>query len=87
MANPLPIAAGDNLVVSEPAVHWEVEFSDTNPPSVVLTASLQAGPIPPTAAPSPTPTSLAIQMGAPAAMQLYGKLYTFIRSMGWLPEE
>jgi hypothetical protein len=85
MALPFALAAGDHYLVSDPVESWHADFSDTNPPSVVLTASVLAGPQPPI---SPNQggmaTTLAVQMDAQVAMQLYKRLGELGRSMGWL---
>lgn len=83
MATPASLAIGQHLLFSDPATHWTVEFSDTLPPSVVLTASIQAGPKPPIFPGPSGETSVAIQMDAQVAIQLYEQLGDLIRSMGW----
>src|ERR1700732_4929329 len=47
MATPVALAIGEHLLFADPATRWEAQFSDTNPPSVVLTASIATGPTPP----------------------------------------
>lgn len=87
MAIPVSLAIGEHTLLADPVIGWDAQFSDTNSPSVVLTASIQAGPKPPL---FPLPhggTSVAIQMDAQVAMQLYEKLGALGRSMGWLPQK
>jgi hypothetical protein len=83
MATPASLAIGQHLLFADPAVRWDVQFSDTNPPSVVLTASMQVGPSPPIFPPPHGETSVAVQMDARVALQLYEQLGDLIRSMGW----
>jgi hypothetical protein len=75
VALPVAIAVGDHWLISDPVVEWRPEFVNTDPPTVVLTATVQAGPKPPI---FPTygeaTTTLAIQMDAGVAIQLYQKL-------------
>ncbi len=88
MAFPLTLAQGHHLL-SEPLVHWDAPLPSNTPhPSVVLTASILSGPAIPIFPPlqGHTATTLAIQMGAEVAMQLYEKLGELGRSMGWLPQ-
>jgi hypothetical protein len=80
---PVTLAVGQNMLL-EPAIHWEVQFSDAQPPSIVLTASITP-PISPTQA--HRATTVALQMDAQVAMQLYEKLGDLGRSMGWLPQK
>jgi hypothetical protein len=84
VALPVAMAVGDHWLISDPVVEWRPEFVNTSPPTVVLTASVQAGPKPPI---FPThgqaATTLAIQMDSGVAIQLYQKLGHLIRSMGW----
>lgn len=87
MATPVALAIGQHLLLAEPAVHWQAQFSDTNPPSVVLTASIAAGPSPPIFPGPAGATSVAVQMDARVAMQLYETLGELGRSMGWLPQK
>jgi hypothetical protein len=84
MATPLPFAIGDNYLVSNPVDDWRAEFVDTKPPGVVLTASIQFPPSPP-AFPIPVPwaTTLAVQMDARVAIDLYERLGALIQKMGW----
>jgi hypothetical protein len=88
MTLPFPMAIGSHFLVSDPVGEWRVEFSDTLPPSVVLTASMLTPPSPP-ASPSPAPwaTTLAVQMDSLVAMKLYEQLGELGRSMGWLPQQ
>ena len=79
MTVPLSLAVGEHVVLADPAIHWDAAVADMNPPRVVLTATFQIE--------SNSGTTLAIQMDGRIALQLYGKLYELVRSMGWLPEE
>jgi len=83
MATPASLAIGQHLLIADPADRFDVEFSDTNPPSVVLTASIQVGPRPPIFPGPSGETSVAIQMDARVAIRLYEQLGDLIRSMGW----
>jgi hypothetical protein len=83
MATPASLAIGEHLLLADPAVGWRVEFSDTIPPSVVLTASIQAGPKTPIFSGPSGETSVAIPMDARVAIGLYEQLGDLIRSMGW----
>ena len=83
MATPASLPVGQHVLFSDPATHWNVQFSDTQPPSVVLTATMQAGPKPPIFPGPSGETSLAIQMDAGVAIGLYERLGDLIRSMGW----
>ena len=87
MATPVALAIGEHLLFADPATRWEAQFSDTNPPSVVLTASIATGPTPPMFPGPAGATTLAIQMNALVAMELYEKLGELGRSMGWLPQK
>jgi len=88
MTVPSSLAAGEQVLLADPAFSWEAAATDTSPPRVVLTASMHVG-----ADPSTSPSqgrsvaTLAIQMDGQIALQLYGKLYALVRSQGWLPEE
>jgi len=87
MAVPLPLAVGDHYLVSDLVDDWRAEFADTKPPSVVLTASVQAGPNPPIFPnQGHMATTLAVQMDAQVAMLLHRKLDELGRKMGWLPQ-
>jgi hypothetical protein len=81
-ARPLILALNDHILVSHPASYWDAEFSD---PNVVLTASIEvlAG-SPRVHPPGGMATTLAVQMDAGVAMQLYRQLGDLGRSMGWL---
>jgi hypothetical protein len=87
MAIPVALPIGEHLLYADPVIRWEVQFSDTNPPSVVLTASVQAGPNPPIFPGQVGATSVAVQMNALVAIELYQKLGELGRSMGWLPQK
>ena len=70
MALPVAMAVGDHWLISDLVVEWRPEFVDTNPPTVVLTASVQAGPktrIFPTQ--GYMATTLPVQMDAGVAVQ------------------
>ncbi|HWE75208.1 MAG TPA: hypothetical protein VG328_18755 [Stellaceae bacterium] len=88
MTVPSSLAVGDHVVLADPAVHWETTVSHAHPPRVVLTASMQVGEHPPLPGHAGVAAAtVAIQMDSQTALQLYGKLYALVRSMGWLPEE
>ncbi len=88
MTVPLSVADGEHVLLSDPAVYWEASVSDTNASAVVLTASIQVGKQPPVSSMlERTASTVEIQMDSQVAIQLYGKLYQLVRSMGWLPEE
>jgi hypothetical protein len=87
MATSVALAIGQHLLLADPATRWEAQFADTNPPSVVLTASIGAGPTPPIFPGPVGATSVAIQMDARVAMELYETLGELGRSMGWLPQK
>jgi hypothetical protein len=85
MATPVSLSIGDNLLFNDLVTGWRAEAMDTNPPSVVLTASMQVGQ---TRSIFPAPygeTSAAVQMDGLVAIRLYEKLGDLIRSMGWQP--
>lgn len=84
MASPVAMAVGDHWLIVDPVVEWRPKFVDTNPPSVVLTASVQAGAKPPIfPSHGQATTTLAVQMDSAVAIQLCQKLGHLIRSMGW----
>jgi hypothetical protein len=83
MPTPASLAIGQHLLIADPAVAWKIEFSDTIPPSVILTASIQAGPNPPIYPAPYGETTVAVQMDARVAIGLYERLGDLIRSMGW----
>ena len=83
MVQPVSLAIGQHMLLADPVTRWTTLFSDTNPPSVVLTASIQSGPKPPLFPPPYGETSVAVQMDALVAIELYEKLGDLIRSMGW----
>jgi hypothetical protein len=87
MTTPFPLPIGAHFLVNNLVDDWRPEFMDTNPPSVVLTASIQFPPSPP-AYPTHLPwaTTLAVQMDHRVAMRLYEQLGELGRSMGWLPQ-
>jgi hypothetical protein len=76
---------GDNDL-ADPAIHWKVKIVDSIPPSLQLIASIQSDPRQ-TTAPTrgETATTLAIQMGVPAATALYKLLHERMGHMGWRP--
>jgi hypothetical protein len=83
MSVPAKLAIGEHLLLADPATEWAIEFLDIQPPSVQLTASISTGPgLPMFPAPVGT-TSVAVQMDARVAIELYEKLGDLIRSMGW----
>jgi hypothetical protein len=87
MAQSLTIGSGQQLRLNDPVVDWRADFSDTNPPTVVLTASVQVGPAPTIAHYlGPMATTLVVQMDVQVAIALYEKLGALGRSMGWLPQ-
>lgn len=83
MNTPVSMAIGQHMLLNDPVTRWTVEFSDTQPPSVVMTASVGVGPKPPMFPPPYGETSVAVQMDAEVAMRLYEQLGDLIRSMGW----
>ena len=83
MAIPVSMAIGQHTLLSDPVTRWVVQFADTNPPSVVLTASVQAGPKIPIFSGPAGATSVGLQMDALVAIELYEQLGDLIRSMGW----
>jgi hypothetical protein len=83
MVIPVATAIGQHTLLADPVIRWAVQFSDTQPPSVVLTASVQAGPNPPILGTIHGETSVAVQMDAQVAIELYERLGDLIRSMGW----
>jgi hypothetical protein len=87
MAESLVLGYGEGRLLSTPVARWDVGFSGTIPPSVVLTASMPAGPNPPISQNlGGAATTLAIQMDAGVAMMLHRQLGELGRSMGWLPQ-
>jgi hypothetical protein len=84
---PVILPEGDHDL-AEPVVAWLVHFLDRGAdPWVELIASIQSGPRR-TTVPNrgQTATSLAIQMDARVASDLYVRLGNLGRSMGWLPQ-
>lgn len=87
MPRPLSVAVGDHLIVSDPVKQWDIGLSNTVPPSVVMTASLQS------ARPSIIPDQgiadgvVALYMDARTAMLLLGQLEHLGLNMGWLRKE
>ena len=80
----LTMAINDHVLVADPVTEWIPEFLDSRIPSVMLTAAVQVGPNPPIfPAPGGRATTLAVQMDARVAIELYEKLGHLIRSMGW----
>jgi hypothetical protein len=78
MLDPLVIPAGGKMLLSDPVVEWNAAvFSDTIPPSVVMTASIQAGPAIPIF--PNMGTTLGVQMEASVAMRLYEQLHELAR--------
>jgi hypothetical protein len=83
MAIPASVPIGQHVLFSDPATRWTVQFSDTQPASVVLTATMQPGPRPPIFPGPSGEASVAVQMDAQVAIGLYEQLGDLIRSMGW----
>jgi hypothetical protein len=87
MMLPLAMAVGEQRQLLDPVVLWTAKVSDAIPPSVVLTASVRAGPSPPIFQnQGGMATTLAVQMDAGVAMTLHRQLGELGRSMGWLPQ-
>jgi hypothetical protein len=86
MSFPVDLPQGDHALAA-PVVHWNAEFVDAIPPAVKLIASIESGRRQ-TTAPNQgqTATSLAIQMDARVASDLYLRLADLGRRMGWLPQ-
>ena len=82
MAIPTKLATGEHWLLSDPVTRWEIQPSDTNPPSVVMTASISS-PNPPIFPPPAGTTSVALQMDAQVAIGLYENLGDLIRFMRW----
>jgi hypothetical protein len=85
MPQPLTLAQADHDLL-EPAVGWLVHPLTTAwPPAVELIASIQSSPTPPIFPPTrgQTATTLAIQMDAQVAIDLYRRIALTARSMGW----
>jgi len=83
MATPVSLSTGEHTLLSDPVIRWDAQCMDTKPPSVVLTASVQTGPKPPLFPPPHGEASVAVQMDAQVAIELYEQLGDLIRSMGW----
>jgi hypothetical protein len=83
MVVPVSLAIGQHTLLTDPVSRWKIQFSDTHPPSVVLTATIQAGPKPPIFPPPQGESSVAVQMDARIAIELYEQLGDLIRSMDW----
>ena len=84
MVVPVTKAMGEHTLITDPVVRWDVEFSDTSPPSVVMTALLQVVIGRPIFPPPSGNASVAVQMDAQVAIDLYEQLGQLGRSMGWL---
>jgi hypothetical protein len=88
MPNPFDLPASDHDLAS-PVEGWTATYVwGTHPPLVKLIASIQSSPMM-RGRPSrgSTATSLAIQMDARVAIDLYERLGELGRSMGWLPQK
>jgi hypothetical protein len=88
MTHPVLLPTGDHEL-TDVAVDWGATFvPNAHPPAVKLTASIAGGPNPPISrVQGITATTLAIQMDARVAIQLYQRLQNLARSMGWqLPQ-
>jgi hypothetical protein len=88
MKLPWHLTLGSHVLVSDPAAEWRIELSNTNPPNVVLTASILIPPnLPAYPIQVPWATSVEIQMNAAVAIELHKKLGELIQRMGWLPQQ
>jgi hypothetical protein len=88
MPNLVTLPTSDHQLGS-PVEEWVASYLwGTDPPLVELIASIKSDP-PKLGWPSrgSTGTTLAIQMDARVAIQLYDKLGELGRSMGWLPQK
>ena len=84
MTSALVLAHGDDYDLPDPAVGWTVHFVDANPPAVELIASIQVPrqlALPPSR--GSTATTLAIQMDARVAIDLYRRIGLLAAQMGW----
>jgi hypothetical protein len=87
MTIPMTINPDEHWLLQNRAECWNAICSSTNPPTVELTASVQAvrqslfG-----EHQEPTATTLEIHMDAAVAKKLYQKLGELGRKMGWLPK-
>ena len=84
MPNPLVIAHGADYDLADPVVDWLAHFVDAYPPAVELIASIQV-PRQQILRPSrgSTATTLAIQMDARVAIDLYRRIGLLAAQMGW----
>jgi hypothetical protein len=83
MATSLVLPQGDHDL-TEPAVGWLARFVDAQPPAVELIAEIQSPPRQTSFQNrGQTATSLAIQMDARVAIDLYRRIAALARSMGW----
>ena len=87
MPRPLSVAVGDHLIVSDPVKQWDIGLSNTVPPSVVMTASLQSEKLPIIPDQGITGGAVALHMDARIAMLLFGQLEQLGLNMGWLQKE
>ena len=86
MPFPVYLPQGEHAL-SAGVVHWTADFVDAIPPAVKLTASIESDPRQMTSpTQGQTATSLAIQMDARVASDLYLRLADLGRRMGWLPQ-
>jgi hypothetical protein len=82
MRIPVSLAVGEHLSL-EPTTHWKVQFSDTQPPSVLLTASIQCGPNPPIFSGREPGATMTHQMDLRVAIELHRQLGELMHSMDW----
>jgi len=76
------MAVGEHRLVTDPVLRWEPALTDTNPPNVMLTASIDSGPKPPLyPVPDYGATTLALKMNVRIATELYKKLGDLLHSM------
>jgi hypothetical protein len=86
MSTPIALAKGNHLLI-ENVVNWKVSSDrEAYSPKVILTASIQSDPNQPIYPDRTTATTLATQMDAQVAIELYEKLGELGRKMGWLPQ-
>lgn len=87
MPRPFSVSVGDHLIISDPVKHCDIGITNTVPPGVVITASLQ--PANPSIIPGQGATggTLALHMDVRTAMQLFSQLEQLGLNMGWLQKE
>jgi hypothetical protein len=84
MPVPLIITHGADYDLSDPVVDWVAHFIDANPPGIELIASIQVPrQIPSVPTRGSTATSVAIQMDARVAIDLYRRIGLLAAQMGW----